>query len=176
MRCSPSHCAPTHQAPAARPPVPGPVVRLHPRLPADSAHLVGVITSPAPDTAVRRSSRPVAGGHLHRDVRLDHPGRGRCPSAVPAVLRRAASRATSRCPPRDPSMRAASSAMCWCTRLARLDNPDLLTIAVVGDGEAETGPLEGSKASRSSTRSMRRSAADPAPQRRQDRRPDRARP
>ena len=24
------------------------------------------------------------------------------------------------------------------------DNPDLLTIAVVGDGEAETGPLEGS--------------------------------
>ena len=25
-----------------------------------------------------------------------------------------------------------------------LDNPDLLTIAVVGDGEAETGPLEGS--------------------------------
>ncbi len=27
---------------------------------------------------------------------------------------------------------------------AVMDNPDLLTIAVVGDGEAETGPLEGS--------------------------------
>jgi xylulose-5-phosphate/fructose-6-phosphate phosphoketolase len=27
---------------------------------------------------------------------------------------------------------------------AVLDNPDLLTIAVVGDGKAETGPLEGS--------------------------------
>jgi xylulose-5-phosphate/fructose-6-phosphate phosphoketolase len=25
-----------------------------------------------------------------------------------------------------------------------MDNPDLLTVAVVGDGEAETGPLEGS--------------------------------
>ena len=34
--------------------------------------------------------------------------------------------------------------MCWCTRSSVLDNPDLLTIAVVGDGEAETGPLEGS--------------------------------
>ena len=27
---------------------------------------------------------------------------------------------------------------------AVMDNPDLLTVAVVGDGEAETGPLEGS--------------------------------
>ena len=27
---------------------------------------------------------------------------------------------------------------------AVMDNPDLLGIAVVGDGEAETGPLEGS--------------------------------
>ena len=27
---------------------------------------------------------------------------------------------------------------------AVMDNPDLIALAVVGDGEAETGPLEGS--------------------------------
>ena len=28
--------------------------------------------------------------------------------------------------------------------VAAFDNPDLIAVAVVGDGEAETGPLEGS--------------------------------
>ena len=61
---------------------------------------------------------------------------------------------------------------------AVMDNPDLLALAVVGDGEAETGPLEGSWKGISflNPRARRRGAADPAPQRRQDRRTDRARP
>ena len=53
-----------------------------------------------------------------------------------------------------------------------MDNPDLLALAVVGDGEAETGPLEGSWKGISflNPRARRRRAAGPAPQRRQDRR------
>ena len=51
---------------------------------------------------------------------------------------------------------------------AVMDNPDLLALAVVGDGEAETGPLEGSWKGISflNPRARRRRAADPAPQRR----------
>ena len=61
---------------------------------------------------------------------------------------------------------------------AAFDNPDLIVACVVGDGEAETGPLEGSW---KSIRFLepgprRRRAADPAPQRLQDQRSDRARP
>ena len=61
---------------------------------------------------------------------------------------------------------------------AAFDNPDLIVAAVVGDGEAETGPLgrrlEEHQLPQSGAR--RRRAADPAPQRLQDQRPDRARP
>ena len=60
---------------------------------------------------------------------------------------------------------------------AVMDNPDLLAIAVVGDGEAETGPLEGSwKGISFLNPARRRRAADPAPQRRQDLRSHGARP
>ena len=60
---------------------------------------------------------------------------------------------------------------------AVFDNPDLLAVAVVGDGEAETGPLEGSWKGIQLPQpgARRRGAADPAPQRLQDLRPDRAR-
>ena len=53
---------------------------------------------------------------------------------------------------------------------AVFDNPSLLALAVVGDGEAETGPLEGSwKGDQLSESGARRGgAADPAPQRLQD--------
>ncbi len=56
------------------------------------------------------------------------------------------------------------------------DNPDLLTIAVVGDGEAETGPLEGSWKGISFLNPEHDGAVLPraAPERRQDRRADRA--
>ena len=61
---------------------------------------------------------------------------------------------------------------------AAFDNPDLIVAAVVGDGEAETGPLEGcwKGIELPQPGARRRGAADPAPQRLQDRRPDRARP
>ena len=61
---------------------------------------------------------------------------------------------------------------------AAFDNPDLLVACVVGDGEAETGPLAASWHSNKFLNPVarRRGAADPAPQRLQDRQPDRARP
>ena len=61
---------------------------------------------------------------------------------------------------------------------AVFDNPDLLALCVVGDGEAETGPLAASLALQqvSGPRDRRRGAAHPAPERLQDRQPDRAGP
>ena len=39
-------------------------------------------------------------------------------------------------------MKVANSATRWCTRYgAAFDNPDLVVACVIGDGEAETGPL-----------------------------------
>ncbi len=59
---------------------------------------------------------------------------------------------------------------------AAFDNPDLIVACVVGDGEAETGPLAASwHANKFLNPARRRGAADPAPQRLQDREPDRAR-
>ena len=60
---------------------------------------------------------------------------------------------------------------------AAFDNPDLLVACVIGDGEAETGPLEGSwKGVRlPQPGARRRGAADPAPERVQDLGPDGAR-
>jgi len=50
---------------------------------------------------------------------------------------------------------------------AVMDNPDLLAVAVVGDGEAETGPLGGRLEGRVVPQpgARRRGPADPAPQR-----------
>ena len=61
---------------------------------------------------------------------------------------------------------------------AVLDNPDLLVACVVGDGEAETGPLAASWHSNKFINPRRDGvrAADPAPQRLQDRQPDRPEP
>ena len=61
---------------------------------------------------------------------------------------------------------------------AAFDNPDLIVACVVGDGEAETGPLAGSWHSRQVPQPghRRRGAADPAPERLQDRQPDGAGP
>jgi xylulose-5-phosphate/fructose-6-phosphate phosphoketolase len=61
---------------------------------------------------------------------------------------------------------------------AALDNPGLIVACVVGDGEAETGPLatswHGNKFLNPATAG--RGAADPTPQRLQDRQPDDPRP
>ena len=61
---------------------------------------------------------------------------------------------------------------------AVFDNPDLIVACVVGDGEAETGPLATSWHSNKFLEpdDRRRGAADPASERLQDREPDRARP
>ena len=61
---------------------------------------------------------------------------------------------------------------------AAFDNPDLVVCCVVGDGEAETGPLAASWHSNKflDPRARRRRAARAAPQRLQDRQPDGARP
>ena len=61
---------------------------------------------------------------------------------------------------------------------AAFDNPDLIVACVVGDGEAETGPLATSWHSNKFLNPVdrRRGPADPAPQRLQDRQPDRPRP
>ena len=57
---------------------------------------------------------------------------------------------------------------------AAFDNPDLLVCCVVGDGEAETGPLAASWHSNKfvDPGARRRGAAGAAPQRLQDRQPD----
>ena len=59
---------------------------------------------------------------------------------------------------------------------AAFDNPDLIVACVVGDGEAETGPLATSWHSQQVPQpgDRRRGAADPASQRLQDRQPDRS--
>ena len=129
----------------------------------------GPARSPAPGStaATARSTR---------DVAQDERGHA---AAVHAVLASpAASPRTSHPRPRARSTRAASSA----TRSrhafgAAFDNPDLVVACVVGDGEAETGPLATSLALEQVPRPgrRRRRAADPAPQRLQDRQPDGAR-
>ena len=60
---------------------------------------------------------------------------------------------------------------------AAFDNPDLLVACVVGDGEAETGPLGHELALEQVPQpgDRRRRPADPPPERLQDREPDRAR-
>ena len=60
---------------------------------------------------------------------------------------------------------------------AVFDNPDLIAVAVVGDGEAETGPLAGllEKRQLPEPGPRRRRAAGPAPERLQDLRSDGAR-
>ena len=61
---------------------------------------------------------------------------------------------------------------------AAFDNPDLIVACVVGDGEAETGPLAASWHSNKflNPATRRRGAADPAPERLQDRQSDGAGP
>ena len=61
---------------------------------------------------------------------------------------------------------------------AAFDNPDLIVACVVGDGEAETGPLATSWHSNKFLNPVTRrcGSADPAPERLEDREPDCARP
>ncbi len=101
-------------------------------------------TSPAPATA---APALVANAYLEGTYSELYPhvaaGRGRAARALPPVL----------VPGRDPEPRRARDARARSTRAASsatrsshaygaaFDNPDLLVCCVVGDGEAETGPL-----------------------------------
>ena len=153
------------------------------------AHLNRAISAARPRHDLRHGPGPrrpgprrqhVPRGHLHRDLPRHHPRRGRacsgCSSSSPSP---AASRATSHPRRRARSTRAASSATRSRTRTARRSTtPTWSSRCVVGDGEAETGPLATSWHSQQVPRpgARRRGAADPAPQRLQDRQPDRAGP
>ena len=92
----------------------------------------------------RRQRLP--GGDLLRDLSRGHAGRRRaCGGSSASSRRRAASRATSAC--RRPGSIHEGGELGYVLVHAfgaAFDNPDLIVVAVVGDGEAETGPLEGS--------------------------------
>ena len=122
----------------------------------------------------------LAGGHLQRGLPDIAPGRGGHAPAVHAVLvprRHPEPRGTRR---RPGSIHEGGELGYSLSHAygAAFDNPDLVVAAVVGDGEAETGPLATSwhceQVRRPAPR--RRRAADPAPQRLQDRQPDGAGP
>ena len=122
----------------------------------------------------------LAGGHLHarytRTSRGTPRACGGCSGSSPSP---AASPATSRRRRPAPSTRAASSATPWPTPTAPPSTTrDLVVACVVGDGEAETGPLAASWHSDKFLDPVprRRRAADPAPERLQDRQPDRPGP
>ena len=140
-----------------------------------------------PVGAVRRRPRPRrpgAGGqrlprrHLQRNLSAHQPGRSKacsaCSSSSPSP---AAFPATSR-RKRPGSIHEGGELGYSLSHAfgAAFDNPDLLVACVVGDGEAETGPLATSWHSNKFLNPVtrRRRAADPAPERLQDRRPDRA--
>ena len=117
-------------------------------------------------------------GTYTRSTRTSATTRRGCAGCSASSPSRAASPATSRPRRPDRSTRAASSATRSCTPIgAAFDNPDLLVCCVVGDGEAETGPLAAELALQQvpQPRPRRRGAADPASQRLQDRQPHRAR-
>ena len=140
--------ADAHQAAAARPlgDQPGPVVRLRPRLPADPAHRPAAALPGRP-----RARRPGPGGrglsrrHLLRDLsgRLARRGRDAqlfrqfsAPGGIPSHV--------SVTTPGSIHEGGELGYVLVHAFGAVLDNPDLIALAVVGDGEAETGPLEGS--------------------------------
>ncbi len=153
------------------------------------AHLNRVINAARPERDLRHRSRarrsrrssptPTSRGPTARSIRTSATTRRGCarlfrqfsfPGRHPEPRRARDARARS--------TRAASSA----TRSshaygAAFDNPDLLVACVVGDGEAETGPLAASWHSNKFLEpgARRRGAADPAPERLQDRQPDGAR-
>ena len=138
-------------------------------------------TSPAPATAARRSSRTPT-------------SRARYSELYPEVTPTSAGLVRARPPVLDAGRHPEPRRACTTPGSiheggelgyalvhafgAAFDHPDLLVACVVGDGEAETGPLAGSwKGIRFlNPRARRRGAADPAPERLQDRRRDRARP
>ena len=133
---------------------------------------------PRPRRAGRRRQR-LSRGHLQRALRADRPRRGGLqrlfrqfsfPGGIP-----------SHAAPETPGSIHEGGELGYALAHAfgaAFDNPGLTVACVIGDGEAETGPLAASWHANKflNPRTRRRGAADPAPQRLQDREPDRARP
>ena len=136
------------------------------------------VTGPGPRRPGARRQH-LARGHLQRGLPARHAATRRaCASCSASSRSRAGSRATSR--PRRPGSIHEGGELGYAlvhAYGAAFDNPDLLVCCVVGDGEAETGPLAASWHSNKflDPGARRRGAADPAPQRLQDRQPDGAR-
>ena len=112
---------------------------------------------------------------VYPNISQDEEGIESCSGSSPFP---AASRATWRRRRPARSTKAASSATALSHAYgAAFDNPDLIVACVVGDGEAETGPLATALAFEqvSQPGARRRGAADPASERLQDRQSDDAR-
>ncbi len=133
-------------------------------------------TSPGPATAGPASSpTPTSRAPTARSTRTSARTRRACAGCSASSPSPAASPATSR--PRRPGSIHEGGELGYALAHAygaAFDNPDLLVACVVGDGEAETGPLATSWHSNKFLNPVtrRRRAADPAPQRLQDRQPD----
>ncbi len=172
-----------HQEPAARPlgREPGAVVRLDPPEPRDPQGRTSRPSSwPAPATAPRACSAPSTWREpTPRSTRTRGSTRRGSAASSRSSPSRAASAATAR--PETPGSIHEGGELGYVLSHAcgaAFDNPDLIVAAVVGDGEAETGPLATSwhveQVPEPGPR--RRGAADPQPQRLQDQQPHPAGP
>ena len=137
------------------------------------------ITGPGPRRARASSPTPTSRAPTARSTRASPATRRACAGCSASSPSRAASRATWR--PRRPGSIHEGGELGYALSHAygaAFDNPDLLVCAVVGDGEAETGPLATSWHSNKFLNPVarRRRPADPPPQRLQDRQPDGPRP
>ena len=173
-----------HQAAAARAlgHQPGPVR-------CSTSQLNRLIRRTGADCALRHRSRPrrpgagrqrLPRGHLLRDLsRRSARTSAGLRSAGPAVLHagRHPEPRQRADPGQHPRGRRARLRPRRTPPGAAFDHPDLLVACVVGDGEAETGPLAGSWKMPAflNARPRRCGPADPAPERLQDRRSDGAR-
>ena len=152
------------------------------------AHLNRVIRAARPERDLRDRPGPRRPGRWSptstsraptaRSTRTSATTRRGCAGCSASSPSRAASRATSprETPGLDPRGRRARLLAAHAYG-AVFDNPDLLACCVVGDGEAETGAAGHELALQQVPEpgARRRGAADPAPQRLQDRQPDGAR-
>ena len=134
---------------------------------------------PGPRRARRSSRTPTSKAPTASSTRRSARTRTACASCSASSPSPAASRATSA--PETPGSIHEGGELGYSLAHAygaAFDNPDLVVACVVGDGEAETGPLATSWHSNKFLEpgARRRRAADPAPERLQDRQPDGARP
>jgi xylulose-5-phosphate/fructose-6-phosphate phosphoketolase len=99
-------------------------------------------TSPVPATAARRSWQRLPRRHLERGLPGRHPGRSRVEKAVHPIF--VSRRNFQPCCADDARSIHEGGELGYSLSHAfgaAFDNPDLIVACVIGDGEAETGPL-----------------------------------